>query len=120
MSNDQSVTIWHNPRCSKSRATMELLKERGIVPNVVRYLDDPPDVAELDRVLRLLDLEPRGLMRRKESAYGDLGLDDDSLERAALLKAMHEHPVLIERPVVLAGGRAAIGRPPENVLEILD
>ena len=120
MSNEQDVTIWHNPRCSKSRATLALLEDRGIEPDVVRYLDDPPDVSELDRVLRLLDLEPRDFMRRKEKIYGELGLDHESLDRDALLEAMHAHPVLIERPVVLAGGRAAIGRPPENVIEILD
>lgn len=120
MNNEQDVTIWHNPRCSKSRATLEMLRERDIEPRVVRYLDDPPDVPELDRVLGLLGLEPRELMRRREDIYSELGLDDEGLDREQLLRAMHEHPVLIERPVVLAGGKAAIGRPPENVLEILD
>lgn len=120
MSNEQPVTIWHNPRCSKSRATLELLEQRGIKPEVVHYLESPPEEEELDRVLRLLGMEPRDLMRRKESVYRELELDDGSLSRQALLNAMHEHPILIERPVVLAGGRAALGRPPENVLDILD
>lgn len=120
MSKDQDVVIWHNPRCSKSRQTLKLLEERGIEPEVRRYLDDPPPVEELERVLGLLGIGPRDLMRRKEDAYRDNGLDDDALSREALVRAMHEHPVLIERPVVLAGGRAALGRPPENVLAILD
>lgn len=114
-----NVIIWHNPRCSKSRATLELLKERGIDPEIRRYLDDPPAVAELDRVLRQLDMAPRDLMRRKEAPYRDNGLDDGNLDRETLLKAMHDNPILIERPVVIAGDRAAVGRPPENVLDIL-
>lgn len=120
MSNQRDVVIWHNPRCSKSRQTLKLLEERGIEPQIRRYLEDPPAEAELDRVLELLSLEPRDLMRKKESAYRDNGLDDPDLGRDRLIRAMREHPVLIERPLVLAGGRAAIGRPPENVLDILD
>lgn len=120
MNTDREVVIWHNPRCSKSRQTLKLLQEHGIEPRVRRYLEDPPAEAELDRVLELLELEPRELMRRKESAYRENGLDDEELDRSRLIRAMHEHPVLIERPVVLAGGRAALGRPPENVLDILD
>lgn len=120
MNTDREVVIWHNPRCSKSRQTLKLLEERGIEPRVRRYLDDPPTESELDRVLKLLELKPRELMRRKESAYRENGLDDGDLDRDRLIRAMHEHPVLIERPVVLAGGRAALGRPPENVLDILD
>lgn len=118
MKSDQTVTIWHNPKCSKSRATLKLLEGRGIEPCVLRYLEDPPSVAELDRVLGLLGIEPRELMRRGETVYGELGLDGKQ-DRDELIAAMHEHPVLIERPVVLAGGRAALGRPPENVLAIL-
>ncbi len=120
MENEKDIVIWHNPRCSKSRETLELLEERGIRPRVRRYLDDPPTEPELDRVLDLLSLEPRELMRKKESDYRDNGLDDPDLSRDELIRAMHEHPALIERPVVIAGGRAALGRPPENVLDILE
>lgn len=120
MGNNRDITIWHNPRCSKSRETLKLLEDRGIEPTVRRYLDDPPSERELDRVLGMLSLEPRDLMRKKEAPYRDNGLGDPDLPRDRLILAMHEHPVLIERPVVIAGGRAALGRPPENVLDILD
>ena len=114
-----TVTIWHNPRCSKSRQTLALLRERGIEPEIVEYLKTPPAAGELEAVLEKLGMEPRGLMRRKEAAYREAGLDDPALGRRALVEAMTAHPVLIERPVVLAGDRAALGRPPENVLAIL-
>ncbi|MCP5149483.1 MAG: arsenate reductase (glutaredoxin) [Ectothiorhodospiraceae bacterium] len=113
------VTILHNPRCSKSRATLALLEARGIRPTVVEYLKTPPSTTELRRILALLGLAPRDLMRKKEAPYAELGLDDPSLDADALLAAMHDHPILIERPVVLANGKAALGRPPEQVLEIL-
>lgn len=113
------VTILHNPRCSKSRATLALIEERGITPRVITYLDTPPSVAELDRMLTLLGMEPRELMRHGEPEYRELGLDDPKLSRKTLIQAMHDHPRLIERPVVLANGKAALGRPPESVLEIL-
>ena len=114
-----TVTIYHNPRCSKSRATLELLRERGIEPGIIEYLKDPPTTAVLEDLLRRLGLEPRDLMRRKEPEYAELGLDDPGLSRAALIDAMVTHPRLIERPIVVKGGRAALGRPPESVLEIL-
>jgi arsenate reductase len=114
-----AVTIYHNPRCSKSRQTLALLQDRGIEPKVVEYLSDTPDDATLDALLKKLKLEPRDLMRRKEAPYKDLGLDDPGLSRAALIAAMVEHPILIERPIVVKGARAALGRPPEAVLEIL-
>ena len=114
-----SVTIWHNPRCSKSRQTLKLLTDRGIDPAVVEYLKTPPDPDRLRRALDMLGLAPREMMRRKEPPYKTEGLDDESLPDDALIQAMHEHPVLIERPVVFAGGRAALGRPPERVLDIL-
>lgn len=114
-----SVTIWHNPRCSKSRQTLALLTERGIDPIIVEYLKTPPPVAELQDALGKLNLAPRGLMRRKEAPYAEQGLDDGALSDAALIQAMHDHPILIERPVVLANGKAAVGRPPEQVLDIL-
>ena len=114
-----TVTIYHNPRCSKSRKTLELIRERGIEPEIVLYLETPPDAATLDRILKLLGRAPRELMRRKEAAYKDAGLDDPSLTRAALIAAMVAHPILIERPIVLANGKAALGRPPEDALAIL-
>ncbi len=114
-----TVTIYHNPRCSKSRQTLALLRERGIEPRVIEYLKTPPDAGELKRLLGLLELEPRQLMRRKEGVYRELGLDDPTLGEDELIRAMVENPVLIERPIVVADGRAALGRPPENVLAIL-
>ena len=114
-----TVTIYHNPRCSKSRQTLALLQDRGIEPEVVEYLKDTPDADTLEALLKKLDLEPRALMRRKEAPYDDLGLDDPGLSRQALIAAMVAHPILIQRPIVVKGARAALGRPPEKVLEIL-
>ncbi|MFP3942568.1 MAG: arsenate reductase (glutaredoxin) [Alphaproteobacteria bacterium] len=114
-----TVTIYHNPRCSKSRQTLALLQERNIEPEIVLYLENPPDEKELDRLLSLLGLEPRDLMRRKEPEYREQNLDDDSLSRADLIRAMVRTPKLIERPIVVNGEKAALGRPPEAVLEIL-
>ena len=113
------VTLYHNPRCSKSRQTLALLNERGISPNIVRYLETPPDAAAIGSLLDLLGLEPRELMRRKEAPYAELGLADERVTRAELIQAMADHPILIERPIAVRGGKAAIGRPPENVLNIL-
>lgn len=113
------TVIWHNPRCSKSRQTMALLEDRGLSPRVVDYLKTPPSAEEIDQVLELLDMEPRELMRRKEAEYAENGLDDPALTREQLVAAMVTNPRLIERPVVLHEGRAALGRPPEAVLEIL-
>lgn len=115
----QSVTIYHNPRCSKSRQTLALLQDRGIDPEVIAYLDTPPDAETLRRLLAQLKLGPRGLMRRKEAAYRELGLDDAALSDTALIEAMISHPVLIERPIVVTPKGAALGRPPESVLDIL-
>jgi arsenate reductase len=117
MTND--ITIFHNPRCSKSRAALELLRENGCEPHIVEYLQDPPSVQELERILNLLGMEPRELMRRKEEEYRLERLDDSGLTRKQLIKALHDHPRLIERPIVLANGKAVLGRPPESVLEIL-
>lgn len=113
------VTIYHNPRCSKSRETLQLLREQGIEPVVVEYLETPPAPEQLSKILQLLGKHPRELMRQKEPEYQDSKLDDPSLSREQLIAAMHAHPILIERPIVLANGKAAIGRPPEKVLEIL-
>ncbi len=114
-----AVTIYHNPRCSKSRQTLALLKERGIEPEIVLYLENPPDEQELDRLLNRLGMEPRELMRRQEPEYRDQNLADESLARADLVRAMVRTPILIERPIVVKGEKAALGRPPEAVLEIL-
>ncbi len=114
-----SVTIWHNPRCSKSRQTLQLLTDQGHATAVVEYLKTPPSIDDLRQTLQKLDMTPRDLMRQKEAAYREQGLDDTSLDDATLIQAMHDNPVLIERPVVLANGKAALGRPPEQVLDIL-
>jgi len=114
-----NVTIYHNPRCSKSRQTLQLLTERGIEARVVEYLKTPPGRKELQQILTLLKMQPRELLRKQEPIYKTLGLDDDALSDRQLIGAMVENPVLIERPIVLANNKAAIGRPPEKVLEII-
>ena len=114
-----TVTIWHNPRCSKSRQTLALLRDNGVEPDVVEYLKTPPDAATLKAVLKKLGLKPRDLMRKGEAAYKERGLADPALTDEALIEAMVTDPVLIERPVVVKGGKAALGRPPEAVLDIL-
>lgn len=114
-----SVEIYHNPRCSKSRQTLALLEEKGIKPRVVKYLETPPDATTLKRILKMLRLEPRDLMRKKEMEYRELGLDNPGLGRDELIKAMVENPILIERPIVIRDDKtAALGRPPEQVLEL--
>lgn len=114
-----SVIIYHNPNCTKSRQTLALIEARGINHKIVEYLKTPPSMAELDDILKLLKIEPRALMRRNEPEYRLAKLDNPNLTRAALIETMIDYPKLIERPIVLANGRAAIGRPPENVLKIL-
>jgi arsenate reductase (glutaredoxin) len=112
-----AVTIYHNPRCNKSRQTLALLEERGVKPRIVEYLKTPPDVAELKRLLKLLGLSPRQLLRKKEAA--EAGLDKPSLSDAELIAGMVKHPIVIERPIVVSGERAAPGRTHEAVLKIL-
>ncbi|CAI8827418.1 arsenate reductase (glutaredoxin) [Methylococcus capsulatus] len=114
-----SVTIYHNPRCSKSRETLKLLQQRGIEPVIVEYLKTPPDAASLRELVRLLGISPRQLLRKGEAPYKELGLANPELDDETLIEAMASHPVLIERPIVVANGKAALGRPPENVLAIL-
>jgi len=114
-----NVKIYHNPRCGKSRQTLQLLQEQGIEPEIIEYLKTPRSVQELDDILQKLGMEPRELMRKNEAEYKANGLDDASLDRQALITAMVNHPILIERPIVIANGKAAIGRPPEAVLAIL-
>lgn len=114
-----SLKIYHNPRCSKSRATLQLLEEQQQSPEIVEYLKTPPDAATLEQLLQMLGLEPRQLMRTGEPEYKEQGLDDPSLSRQQLIAAMVATPKLIERPIVVKDGKAAIGRPPEQVLDIL-
>ena len=114
-----AITIFHNPRCSKSRTTLSLLQEQGIEPEVRLYLQDPPDAEELAKILALLGKSPRELMRKGEAEYKEQGLAEEGLDDEALIAAMTATPKLIERPIVLANGKAAVGRPPESVLEIL-
>lgn len=114
-----NITIYHNPRCSKSRETLELIRNHQIEPNIVEYLKTPPSEAELKNILNLLGLKPRELMRKNESIYKELNLNDETLDDSSLIKAMLEHPILIERPIVMANGKAAIGRPPEKVASLL-
>ena len=112
-----AVTIYHNPRCGKSRETLALLEARGIKPRVIEYLKTPPDAATLKRLLKQLGLKPRQLLRKKEAA--EAGLDDPKLSDDQLIKGMVANPIVIERPIVVSGTKAALGRPPEAVLKIL-
>jgi arsenate reductase len=115
-----SITIYHNPRCSKSRQALELIRERGEEPLVIEYLKSPPSRDQLLDTLRLLDIGPRALLRRGEEEYATLNLDNPELSDDAIIDAMLAHPKLIERPIVIHNGKAIIGRPPERVLEILE
>lgn len=112
--------LYHNPRCSKSRGALALLRGHGIEPEIVSYLDHAPPIAELQDLLQLLGAGPRALLRTGEPEYVELGLGDPTLDDGALVAAMHAHPQLMERPVFVHRGRAVIGRPPERVLELLD
>lgn len=114
-----SLKILHNPRCSKSRATLQLLQERGLEPAVILYLETPPTQDELRSILGKLGRTPRELIRKGEAEYRELGLDRPDMTDEHLIAAMVSHPRLIERPIVFSGDRAAVGRPPESVLEIL-
>ena len=113
------VTIYHNPRCTKSRQALELLEKRGIKPEVIEYLITPPTEAELKRLLKLLGISPRELLRTKEEEYKQAKLDKPDVTDAEIIRAMIKHPRLMERPIVVVGDKAALGRPPENVLKII-
>ncbi|PHM45811.1 arsenate reductase [Xenorhabdus mauleonii] len=116
----RQVTFYHNPRCSKSRETLKLVEELGIKPEIIHYLETPPTVEQLSVLLKQLGFDDaRQLMRTKEERYKELNLGDGSLSQEALLQAMAENPKLIERPIVVAGNKARLGRPPEQVKEIL-
>ncbi|WP_296126228.1 arsenate reductase (glutaredoxin) [Pseudomonas sp. Ga0074129] len=113
------LTLYHNPRCSKSRSALQLLEERGLTPHIVRYLETPLDAEQLRELLSQLDISARQLLRSSEDEYKALGLHDTQLSEAQLIAAMVSHPKLIERPILVAGDKAVIGRPPEKILEIL-
>jgi arsenate reductase (glutaredoxin) len=114
------VQIYHNPRCSKSRETLALLNDRGQEPEIIEYLKTPPTEAELDQICQKLNLEPQNLIRHKESIFAELGLSlKDKHSRQEWIKIIIQNPILLERPIVVSGERAAIGRPPENVLALL-
>jgi len=113
------LTLYHNPRCSKSRGALELLEARGLTPSIVRYLETPPSAGELQGLLAKLGLSARQLLRSGEDEYQALNLADASLSEAQLIAAMVAHPKLIERPILVVGAKAVIGRPPEKVLELL-
>jgi arsenate reductase len=115
----EDVQIFYNPKCSKCRQTMDILKNKGITSSIVEYLKTPPDKAELSHVLDMLGLEPRDLMRKHEAPYKQNDLDNPNLSREQLIMAMIDNPVLIERPIIISGNKATIGRPPEKVLDIL-
>ena len=114
-----AVKIYHNPRCSKSRKTLQLLQDNGVEPEVIEYLKNPPEPSEIKKLLKLLGCNARDLMRKNENAFKELNLKDQSLTEDILIDAMYKNPILIERPVVVANGKAVIGRPPESVLEII-
>ncbi|MGO2304427.1 MAG: arsenate reductase (glutaredoxin) [Providencia sp.] len=115
-----NIKIYHNPRCSKSRETLNLLEERGITPTVIEYLKTPPSITDIKKLLTMLNFnDARQLMRTKEDLYKELKLSDDSLSQEQLIKAMHDNPKLIERPIVVHGDKAKLGRPPEQVFDIL-
>ncbi len=114
-----TVTILHNPRCSKSRATLNMLREKNIEPKIIDYIETPPTAEEFMEILLKLDLGPRDVLRKGEKIYKQLELADTALSDTALITAMVGNPILIERPIVVNGDKAAVGRPLENVLEIL-
>ena len=117
--NSLKVQILHNPRCSKSRATLQILEDNGFEPEIILYQETPPDSEQLKSILKMLNMQARDLMRKGQSEYKELGLNNGQLGEEELIAAMIKTPILIERPIVLANGKARIGRPPESVLEIL-
>ncbi len=114
-----AIKIYHNPRCSKSRQALQLLQDKGIQVEVIEYLKNPPSTTELDHILQILELEPKQIVRSKEEEYKKLGLDQKNFSRKEYIDILVKHPVLIERPIVVNGNRAAIGRPPENILKVI-
>jgi len=113
------VQIFYNPKCSKCQLTLDILNDKGVKPAVIEYLNTPPNSTELNKVLDLLNIEPRDLMRKHEAPYKENNLDNPDLNRDQLIQAMIDNPILIERPIIIKGNKATIGRPPEKVLDIL-
>jgi arsenate reductase len=111
------LVIYHNPRCTKSRETLALIEKKGLKPKVIEYLKDPPSAAELARIVKMLGLPARAIVRKKEAA--EAGIDVDALSEKDLIAALVKNPIAIERPIVVSGTKAALGRPPESVLKIL-
>lgn len=114
-----SITLYHNPRCSKSRASLKLLRAHAVEPRIVEYLRTPPDEAALRTLLKKLKLRARDIIRTHETPYAELGLADESLGEEELIRAIAEHPILLQRPIAVAGERAVVGRPPEKVLDLV-
>ena len=115
-----NFTIYHNPRCRKSRQTLELIKANGINPSIVLYLEEPPTIETLSNIINLLKLKPRDLLRKSEDEYKALNLKDTTIDDLEMIKFMSKHPKLIERPIVISGKNAILGRPPENVLSLIN
>ena len=111
--------ILHNPRCSKSRQTLELLQENGVEPTIVKYLEAPPSEQEIGNIVKLLGVSPRDILRKKEAEYKEAGLDNTELSDKEVISLMVQYPKVIERPIVYSNKAAAVGRPPENVLNII-
>ena len=118
MSHDKPV-IYHNPRCSKSRETLQILEDNNASPDIIHYLDEPPNAQELNRIIGMLGISARDLLRTTEQAYQDAELDNDSLSDEAIIEAICRHPVLLQRPIVVVGNKAVIGRPPNKVLDLI-
>lgn len=116
---DGKVTIYHNPRCSKSREALQILKDNHISPQIIDYLDTAPDENELRNIIKLLGISPRNLLRTGEAAYRETGLDDESLSDDDVIRTICAHPVLLERPIIISGDKAVIGRPPTKILDII-
>ena len=119
MSQDKPI-IYHNPRCSKSRETLQLLEDRECDPEIIEYLDEPPTAEDLRHIISMLGVSARDLLRSTEPVYKDADLDDDSLSDDEIIEAICEYPALLQRPIVIFGERAVIGRPPSNVLDLID
>lgn len=113
------MQLYHNPRCSKSRQALKLLEERGIAVNIIKYLEDAPSESALTELIQKLGISPRQLLRKGESVYKELNLDNPALTDRQIIRAMCQNPKLIERPIAIAGNKAVVGRPPEKVLELL-
>ncbi|MBL4773500.1 MAG: arsenate reductase (glutaredoxin) [Alcanivoracaceae bacterium] len=114
-----NIKIYHNPRCSKSRKTLELIEQQGHQPEIIKYLDTPPSITEIEKILSLLNFQPRDLMRKNEAEYKENNMADVSLSDAELIALMHKYSKVIERPIVICNNKAVIGRPPESVLDII-